>query len=262
MKKIIYLLVIIFSTNCFAIEKTVFKNSYPSFSHYQLLIFTQLRNYFEAFPLNSLNYRTSDGTSVYKIRGANANETTSIFSKITRLKENNQLIEQVSYFLEDGASLQYEIKKIGQNISNSNDNDLLTFKFNPEIGSEFYQITIPAFKIQLTHSKTIDGEKSLFYLNFMEFSLQIESHFMEREASLSYIYFLKEIKPDPQVILNVRAIETKSNWSGIDFIYSINNVGEITPKLFFKGLNDGSEIFMGASQGLFYMTIALGFPKL
>ena len=189
MKAIFFIFLLFGFSSAFAIDSNVFDESYPSFKIYRKLVLDKLQTYFTDLPMNSLNFMDKNGTRVYKIRKNNGPDFVTIYSKITREISDHQTIERVSYFLENGKSLDYIIKKTGQGVTPSEDDDLLTFNFKESISDDFFQITLPTFKMELNHSLLKDGNKSTFYLGMMEVNIQMESYFAENEASSIYIYF-------------------------------------------------------------------------
>lgn len=262
MKRLSLVLFLIFSSySSMAMDSSVFKDTYPGFHNYQLSTFAQLRNYFEALPLNSLNYTDIDHTRIYKMRDHLTGQMRTLYSKIIREKKENTLSERVIYFLENGQSLEYEVLKKGPHVLNTDDFDLLTFRFKTNALDEFYQISIPTFNILMTHVLNAHGEKDFFNLGFMEFNVQIESLFTKNKAVLTYLYFYKEM-PNPQSSLSVQAIEMPDSWGAIQFIHLSSQAGEVTPKQFFQGLASGAAAFNGASKAIFKMLLGLGFPDL
>lgn len=266
MKAIIILLVLFSTSNLNAFEANLFKTNYPNFQTYQLSLFSQLRNYFETLPLNTLNFTELNGTRIYKLRGKHDDSITTIFSKIIRergtIGNNRKIVERVIYALENGKTLEYSITKEGNDITDTDDLDLLSFHFKSSKQDEFYQISMPAFNIQITHSQQADGEKTFFFMGFMDFNFQIESHFKEHEASLNYIYFFTQMPGNPQSTLTVQAIEAPGSWNSINYYHISSNTGEITPKQFFQGLAGGSMAISEGSSEIFKSTLLMGFPKL
>lgn len=261
MKIIIFILFLISSSQTNAIETSLLKSNYPNFQTYQLSLFSKLRNYFETLPLNSLNFTDSNGTRVYILQEKHGDKTTTIFSKIVRERSNGKVVERVFYTLENGNTLEYSVTKTGKDILDTDDIDLLTFHFKSSKKDEFYQISMPAFNIQISNSILQDGEKSYFYLGYMDFIFQIDSIFKEYEASLNYIYFMTQMPGNPQSTLTVRAIEAPGSWNSINYYHISSNSGEITPKQFFQGLMGGSMAFNEAANEIFIRTLMLGFPK-
>lgn len=261
MKKILAITFFLYAVKLFAIEATVFQENYPGFQNYQLLTFTQLRNYFETLPLSALNYTDTTGIRVYKIYGKRGKGFSTLYSKIIRTKSENQISERVIYQLENGNSLEYEIIQKGKDIVPSDDLDLLTFHFNTNSNYEFYQIMIPTFKIQMNRAVLSNGEKSFFNFKFMEFNMKIESNFKSSQATLNYIYFFPYMT-NPQASLTVMALETLSGWNSIKYTHLSSQAGEVTPKQFFQGIGEGSGFFSEGSKEIFKMLISLGFPSL
>jgi hypothetical protein len=261
-KNLIAILISVFSINLFAIDSNVFAERYPTFQTFNQILFADVRTYFEALPIHSLNYTDADGVRIYRVHYHGQTEFSVIFSKITRTQSDNEIIERVSYALENGNSIGYEIIKRGEGIIPSKDADLLSFNFKKGINDTFYQLTVPNYNFQLTYKKNGNDENTLFYMGLMEISVQIESHFQENKASLDYIYFYKGM-PTPQASLTVQAIETTSQWSGLQYIHiSSQAAGEITPGQFFAGLKDGAGIFFGGGKMMMQMLSNLGFQKL
>lgn len=261
MKKLIGLVVFSFSFNLLAIETNVFNEKYPQFQNYQQTLFAKLRNYFETLPLNSLTYIDRNGTILYQIQNKHNPTVVTLYSKITRERHEHKIIERVSYFLENGNAIEYEIIKQGEKSTPSDDRDLLSFNFKKTINDDFYQITVPTFNLQLYHSRKMNSEKQFFYLGLMEINIQIETFFQEHEASLNYIYFYKGM-PAPQSSLTVRAIETPSSWSSINYIHYASQSGELSPNQFFQNLNRGAYIFTEADNEFFKILESKGFPSL
>jgi hypothetical protein len=263
MKALILLILLIFSslTNA-TINPLVFNENYPKFQNYQTIIFSKLNDYFESLTLNSTIYVSQDGIRTYKIKNATDDKTIIITSKITREKTASEINEHIIFYLENSISFSYDIKKKGTNVIATDDDDLLNFRLNSIEDIDYYQINIPSFKIQISHTKLPNNEqKSFFSLGFMEFNVQLESHFQDHEASLTYLYFYKWM-PNPQSALTVRAIENNSNWSGIRFIHIGSNAGEITPKQFFQGLAEGASAFEESADIISMALTGYGFPKL
>lgn len=254
-------LLLFFSIKSFAVDPDAFKENYPGFQNYQQMLFVQLRNYFEAMPNNSLNYLDANGTRIYIPRKNNASSPIKIFSSITRTAQDDQISEKVRYYLENGNVFEYELIKKGKNVLPSKDIDLLTFNFKTSIDDEQYTIIIPLLNIEISHSKTPDGAKDLFYFGFIDFNIQIESHFGTHEAHLDYIFFYRHMQ-NPQASLTVKAVETTDTWGGIRFYHLASEAGEITPQIFFKGLNDGAGVFLETSKIFIPNLIVMGFPLL
>ncbi len=263
MKVLIILISIFFSSLTKAsIDPLVFNENYPDFQNYKTLIFSKLNDYFESLTLNSIIYVSKDGIRTYKIKNNSDEKIIIITSKITREKTASEINEHVIFYLENSISFSYDIKKIGSNVLATNDDDLLNFRLKPIEDIDYYQINIPSFKIQISHTILPNNEqKSFFSLGFMEFNVQIESHFQDHEASLTYLYFYKWM-PNPQSALIVRAIENNSNWSGVRYIHIGSNAGEITPKQFYQGLAEGESAFTESADILSMALTGYGFPKL
>lgn len=261
MKTIIFFFFVIFSFNSYSVDRSAFEGTYPGFQSYQLITFTQLRNYFESLPAYSINFDAKNGKKVFKVRSRTENKFITIFSKITREISDKQIIERVGYYLEDGKCLEYELVKKGEKVLPSSDDDLLAFHFSPSAYDDFYQITIPAFNVQLTHSLNPNGVVDFFNMGFMEFNIKIESHFSQDEARLDYIYFYKEMR-NPQSSLTVKAIKALNDWGGMKYYHVASNGGEITPGQFFTGLNEGAMVFVEGANIFIQIIRQLGFPKL
>jgi hypothetical protein len=258
MKKIFGLYLCIFSFNLCAIETNVFDENYPAFQVFQETIFSQLRNYFEVLPSKTLYYVTPDGSRIFKFV-KNKTEVGTIYSKITREISPNQILERVTYSLENGVLFVYEVKKNGLAVLPSEDLDLLNFKFNQTPNDKIYQLSIPSLNILMIHTSLTDGVKNLLSLGFMEFTVQTESHFNEHVATLNYIYFFKRM-PNPQFIFSVKALEAQNGWNEPSFIHTAGSI-ETTPKIFFEGLNDGFAAFSEASNIALQLLHTQGFPN-
>lgn len=260
MKFIFFLLLSSISLNLWALEPLVFKDTYPDFKNYQSILFNDLKTYFEALPLNSIVYSDINGVKVYKIRKHTGGFLT-ITSKITRNISSGQMVERVAYYLENSELFEYEVKKTGKNVAPSEDFDLLSFRFKPSPKDDVYQISVPHFKIQISHENTSNSKDlSFLSLGFMEFNVQIETTLIEKSASRNYIYFFKHM-PSPQASLGVRATEKEHDWSGTQYVHFASGAGEITPKQFFGGLADGAQAFGEASRIMVTVLKSVGFPK-
>lgn len=260
MKKIVALIYLFCSISLLAADPELFKETYPDSQYFQQILFNEIRTYFESLPINSLKYIDANGTIIFKIPKENG--YTTIYAKIQRSEGENQIKEHVSYILENGKSLTYEVIKKGAGVTFSEDFDLLTFKFKRSEKDQFYQIVIPTYNIQITHEKNSE-EKSLFLLGFMEFNIEVNSFFKAHEASLHYLFFSLNI-PTPQASLTVRAIESESEWNAVEYYHISSQAGgTISPGEFFKALNDVAGVFADGAQGMFHiMLYRLGFPKL
>jgi hypothetical protein len=235
-----------------------FNENYPGFKNYEETIFRSLKRYFTNLPLNSLNYIDSTGIRIYKVVLKNGSGHLTIYSKINRIVTEQQIIEHVSYSLENGNSLDFEILKTGVGVIPSADLDLLTFNFNQTINDEFYQITIPKFKMQINRRLLKDGDKSTFLLGMMGFNVQLETHLGEHEANMSYIFFYKGMR-HPQFSLTVKAFKKPAEWNSLHYNYLSSIDGELTPKLFFEGLNKGTSVFDSSVEIITYVMQKLGF---
>lgn len=262
MKAFIALFVLCLSLKARALGPSVFEETYPNYQNYQQLLFGGLKTYFESLPQNSLNYLDINGVRIFKVRNKNHVDFTTIVSKISRTQSSELLVERVIYYLENGNSLEYIVKKTGKNIAPTADFDLLSFRFKPTFLEDTYKVTIPLYKIEISHSRLEKNkELSFFYLGFMEFNMQIETFYSEFEASRNYIYFSKDM-PRPQSSLGVKAIETNHQWNGLSYEYFGTGAGEITPKQFFGALADGAGAFSEASEIMAKIIKHIGFPKL
>ena len=58
----------------------------------------------------------------------------------------------------------------------------------------------------------------------------------------------------------VKAIETPSEWDSLHYSYLSTTDGEITPKLFFLGLNEGTSVFNSSIEIIAYIMQKIGFP--
>jgi len=258
MKNLVVLFILFFSFNLWAIETGAFNENYPGFKNYEDTVFGSLKNYFTNLPLNSLNYIDSTGTRIYKVVLQKASGYSTIYSRISRVVNEQQITEHVSYSLENGNSLEYEILKMGVGVIPSADLDLLTFNFKQTSNDEFYQITIPTFKMLINRRLLKDGDKSTFLLGMMGFNVQLENHSSEHEANLNYIFFYKGMS-HPQFSLTVKAFETPGEWNSLQFRYLSSIEGEITPKLFFQGLNEWTSVFDSSVEIITYVMQSLGF---
>ena len=242
-----------------AFDAMVFNENFPTYKNYEETILSSLKRYFTNLSSNSLNYIDSNGIRIYKVVPKNGSGYSTIYSKISRISKEQQLTEHVSYSLENGNSLEFEILKTGHGVTPSEDLDLLTFNFKQSSNDEFYQITIPTFKMQLNRRVLKDGDQSTFLLGMMGFNVQLETHFSEHEANMSYIFFYKGMD-HPQFSLIVKAIETPSEWDSLHYSYLSTTDGEITPKLFFLGLNEGTSVFNSSIEIIAYIMQKIGFP--
>jgi hypothetical protein len=242
-----------------ALDSSVFKENYPDFNVYQTLLFSQLRIYTIQLFKNSIISNTSSGSRVYKVREKTKDGFVIIHSTIEREISEGQIIERISYIFENGNSLRYEVIKKGKNIIQSEDLDLLMFFFKRG-NAEFYQITCFTFNLQLTFNRLADHELSTFNLGFMGVHIQIESYFHEFEASQNYFYFFDKMSY-PQFSLKVLAIKSPGDWGGITYTHTGSDWGEVSPSLFFQGLNGASGVFVGAASEISQTSMKLGFPQ-
>lgn len=260
MKFIFFLLLSSLSLNLMALEPAAFKDTYPDFKNYQNILFNDLKTYFETLPVNSIIYSDKDGIRIFKIRKHSGGFQT-ITSKISRIKSESQILERVIYYLENSEVFGYEVKKTGKNVTASEDLDLLSFRFKPKVTDEFFQVSIPYFKVLINHHNISNTEdKSFFSLGFMGFNVQVETSIIEKTVQRNYIYFFKHM-PTPQASLGVKAVEKEHDWSGTQYIHFASGAGEITPKQFFGGLADGAQAFHEASSIMVNVLKSEGFPK-
>ena len=255
MKYFFLLIILIIPYKTFALNADVFGENFPSFQDQQQSAFDKLRSYFELLPISSQTSKESEEIISYQFKN------TTIFSKIARTFSPSSIVEEVSYSVINGSTFLYRIKKSGNKITPTPDYDLLTFNFKQSDEDESYQIVIPLLNIEMNYLKKQTGEKDIISLGFMGFSMSIESNFKEHDALLSYIFFFS-LMPDPQIAISVKATEITSGWGDVDYTYYSSNTGEITPKQFFKGLNDSSSVFTSTSDVLYKLLMSLGFPKL
>lgn len=258
MKNILTLIILFCSLNSYSMDESVFKDKYPDFRKYQLTLFSQLKTYFETVAISSV--KIDGDKKIFKIN-KNGNNY-KITARIQRDVSVNEIIERVSFYLDNGFNLYFEVTKRGNNLTPTSDDDLLTFHFKASESDNFYEIKMPLFNIRLTHESLDNGEvHDSLDIGFMNFSVNIETHYEEHKAILNYIYF-SDMMPSPQVTLSVSAFETPDEWSAVNYRYFLSTTGSITPQLFFKGLGDGSRAFVAASDVFVNAIVASGFPKL
>jgi hypothetical protein len=235
---------------------------FPDMQSFQETLFGKLRNYFESFEKNSsIYFDKKTNRAFYKILSIDSENFTSLTSQIIRQRTDDQLVEDISYFFENGNSFTYQIIKKGAYSFESLDQDLLKMHFVLNDETQFYQISIPSAKILLTQKLSAGSSHSSLTLGLMEFNLQIEQLYQEHEAHLNYLYFFKDM-PSPQSSLMVRVLENNDQWSPYQFFYASSFLGEVTPNQFFLGLSQGTQVFTNHSAELVKLIHQLGFPKL
>lgn len=236
-----------------AVDETVFEK-YPGFKDYQETCLQGLNSYFFTFLSKSIIFKNDSGN--YQIQFQDDDDVTimSLNARIERRFVDGDLLEYVQYILPNSNTFDYSLRKTGLDQAPSADVDLLAMNFKKQQSN--YELSI----IPLTSKFIKTGIKDYLIFGFMEVNISIQTIYNEYEATRNYIYFYKGM-PNPQSSLTVKVIEESESAQTFNFIHSSKGA-LISPKYFFKGLQDGSMVFKEFSVSSLDYLKGLGFPPL
>lgn len=244
----------------FGMDVSVLEKNYPGFHDYEATALSGVKNYFRNLMSKCIEYSSSDD-SVYAISCVNPTTgVETIFKTAVERKMNSNSIEEVvNYRLQNGNAFTYSLTRRGKNLLPTNDRDLLMFKFRTKDLFDEYELSVPLFQIDFFRKQEEKTEKSYFVFKAMDLSVGINTLSESYQIVRDYIYFYTQINP-PEQVLTVKAVPITGDWEGYEYTHFHGNIGLISPKLFFKGLNDGSGIFEAASAMFLSQLYQIGFP--
>ncbi|MDD4973226.1 MAG: hypothetical protein PHY93_02695 [Bacteriovorax sp.] len=246
----------ILTINAYAVDESVFAERYPNFQDYQSLSLQGLNNYFYSLFSKSITLHGQKDFYQLVVLDDLGQTITKIDARIERSRTEATLTESMHFILPNDEHFDYTLTRAGINLVETADMDLLTFNFNTK--EESYDLAFKQLEARFQKQKNNKGvEKSFILLGIMEINILIETNLQEFEGNRNYIYFFKGM-PNPQTILTVRVLSENHN---LNFIHSSKGV-KISPKYFFQGLDEGSQIFTGFSQISLKTLETIGFPKI
>lgn len=251
---ILFATLILSSINAHAIDESVFTGKYPSLKDYQDICLQSLNTYFFTFLSKSILFKDDNGNYVLNFQNESGETLLSVHARIERSLSNGELTESVQYILPNTNVFSYSLKKTGNDISQTSDEDLLTLNFK-KLKSN-YEINLNEWQTRFQKSSM----KDYLIFGFMEVNIMIHTLYLENEAVRNYIYFFKGM-PNPQSSLSVKAIETPDSPLLFNFYHSSKGA-EISPKYFFQGLQEGAMIFKEFSAASLDMIKGMGFPAI
>ena len=245
------ILFFLISLKVFALDDSIFADRYPTYAEYQSQAILGLSNYF--YSLNSKSIVVQGKNNLYQYLFNNDAGVTlaTINIQIERTSSIDQLTETVHFVLPNSEHFDYTLTTHGKNIEPTKDIDLLTFRFSPR-GP--YELVIAQLKSFFQKS---DLKTSSINLGIMEISIAMETVMSEVEGIRNYIYFYRGM-PNPQSMLSVRVVKENQNFRFIHFSKGV----EITPKMFFQGVQEGSQLFSEYSDVSLQALLQLGFPAI
>jgi hypothetical protein len=245
------------------VSDSVFAARYPNFQNYQSLSLQGLQNYFYALISKSVVIQGPSHSIVLLYQNDKGETLLTINAKIERIRTENTLTERVLYVLPDSTIFDYSLKQsVAESaklqIEESNDVDLLTMNFT---NTKYdYELLVMPFQTRFIKSHEGNFEKALINFGFMDISIAIETKFLDNEASREYIYFYAGM-PNPQTSIKVTVLDDESPMHNLNYIHTSSG-SVMSPSLFFKGLQDGAQIFSDFSMISLVLIKGKGFPAI
>ena len=255
-----YFILFFISINSFAITDSVLDENYPGFHDFAAISFGPIKSYFRKLNSRSVILNGANGAEEMIIQDTNFKKLTNIKIQIDKNQTQNEIKETLQFSFPSGKKLTVLLTRRGSKVKFDSDQNLLLFKFDPQEDEEYFDLVIPEFQIQYQLMKTEQKEEAFYYLNFMPLNMEINTQITQASVLRDYLFFFNEM-PVPQQQLSVEVKETKNDWDNLEFFHYTRGKGELSPKLFFEGLNQASGIFIGASQFYIGKLYDLGFPK-
>jgi len=255
---------ILFSQKLFSFEKTFFEENFPDVNTYQKILLVQLKTYFETLNAKSIRSTSDEGITTFIYSNGKNSLRQKIFVKIKRDIKEDSIFEQVIFSSETGNLFHVNIFRKGLNLTPFEDNDLLFLKFKMNRKLDFYSIKIPSANLEINHQRFPDKNREVSQLinGIMEFNVQIITLDFEKFSERSYVYFSKSM-PTPQASMTVKGYLRQTELGdGIRYVYLSSQAGQLTPKQFFSGLNEGAMAFAEMSLLLEKILYSLDFPNL
>lgn len=253
MKILAALILTFFILDARAVDESIF-GKYPGIKDYQATCLQGLNSYFFAFLSKSIVFKNDSGNYQIQYQNDAGEIVLSLNARIERRLEGSDLLEYVQYVLPNSNTFDYSLKKTGIDQVQTSDNDLLTMNIKNQKSN--YELSI----IPLATNFIKTGLKDYLIFGFMEVNVSIQTVYNEDEATRNYIYFFKGM-PNPQSSLTVKVIEESESGQTFNFIHSSKGA-EISPKYFFQGLQEGTQIFKQFSQSSLDYLKGQGFPAI
>lgn len=254
MKTLLVILILVLTPNTYAVDDSVFAEKYPGIMDYQNTGLQGLGLYFFTFLSRSVVFKNPGGQYQIDFQDESGETKISLNAKIVRSVEMGDLKEYVRYSLPNASVFDYYVKKTGLDQTPTPDNDLLAMNFK-KLQSNYEVAILP---LMTSFQKT--GIKDYIIFGFMGVTISIQTLYKENEATRNYVYFFKGM-PNPQSALSVQVIQESDSDKIFNYIHSSNGA-EISPKYFFQGLQEGSQVFKQFSQISLGFIKELGFPSI
>lgn len=258
--RLIFILIFIFSTNnIWAIDDSVLSANYPGFNDYTASSLVDLKNYFRNLYQKSDQYISEDGHRHLIVQNKMATEIAIIDLLIERKLSSNQIIEEVHYSLSNGNRFDLTFFREGAELLPTPDHDLLTLKFSPTPNLTRYVITLVQLDTEYELRRDTNKEEGFLKLGLLDVNILLETLTSETEVTRNFIFFTR-MQPDPQSQISVTAITPSGGWGEANYLHFSPNTGEISPKMFFDGLNGINMMFKQMSNIFVMKLYGLGFP--
>lgn len=261
---LVALFFIIFSQKVISSEQNFFDENFPDVNTYQKILFVQLKTYFETLNAKSIRSTSLDGMTTFVYTNSKNSTKQKLFAKIIRKISDNSISEDIIFSSETGNLFQVNILRKGNELKPFEDNELFNLKFKMSRKLDFYSIKIPKANLEINHQRFADENREVSQVinGLMEFNVQIVTQDYINFSERSYIYFSKSM-PSPQASMTVKGYLRQTDLGeGIRYVYLSSQSGQLTPKQFFSGLNEGSMAFAEMSLILEKIIISLNFPNL